>query len=158
MKSFYDDWRSAKTEEEKTAMLKMAKPANFISVWCSILTLTMVTAYLSLRSINVYLSDRLHENQDHLSLYPGYFPYNIRPVPILLMTNFAQVIAGYSATICYTTVDTFIAMLVLHICGQFEILRKKLTRLMDGEEGNRSIDEFQKELVWIITKHEHLNW
>ncbi|XP_033303004.1 odorant receptor 4-like [Bombus bifarius] len=158
MKSFYDDWRSAKTEEEKTAMLKMAKPANFISVWCSILTLTMVTAYLSLRSINVYLSDRLHENQDHLSLYPGYFPYNIRPVPILLMTNFAQVIAGYSATICYTTVDTFIAMLVLHICGQFEILRKKLTRLMGGEEGNRSIDEFQKELVWIITKHEHLNW
>lgn len=158
MKSFYDDWRSAKTEEGKAAMLKMAKPANFISVWCSILTLTMVTAYLSLRSVSVYLSDRLHENQDRLSLYPGYFPYNIRPVPILILTNSAQVIAGYSATICYTTVDTFIAMLVLHICGQFEILKKKLSRLMDGEEENRSIDEFQKELVWIITKHEHLNW
>ncbi|KAK1133300.1 hypothetical protein K0M31_011116 [Melipona bicolor] len=157
MKSFYDDWHNIKTEEEKAVMLKMVKPAKFISIWCSMLTITMVTAYLSLRAVTVYLTDRVNEKQDRLSLYPGYFPFDIRSAPILITINFAQVIAGYSATICYTTVDTFIAMLIMHMCGQFAILRKKLLRLMGNKKESRSIDEFQKELASIVIKHEQLN-
>ena len=138
-------------------MLKMAKLAKFISILCSSSSLVMITAFLSFRVVTVYLADKVNENQDRLSLYPGYFPFDVRPAPILITINFAQVIAAYSATICYTTVDAFIAMLITHMCGQFAILKKKLLRLMSDDRESRSVDEFQRELTLIVTKHDHLN-
>ena len=157
VKSFYDDWHDAKTKEEEEEMLKMAKPAKLISVWCSSLSLTMTTLYLGLRAVTIYLTDKANVNQDRLSLYPGYFPFDVRPAPTLIMVNFAQVIVAYSGAICYTTLDTFITMLIMHICGQFAILRKKLLRLLEGKRESRNTNEFQKELSLIVTRHEKLN-
>ena len=138
-------------------MLKMAKPAKFISVWCSMLSLMMLVAYHALRIYTISRTDKASVNQDRLIIYPVYFPFDIRPTSRLLIINSAQVIAGYSDTIAYTTVDTFIAMLIMHICGQFAILKKKLLRLMDNDRHSKGTDEFQKELALIINKHEQLN-
>ena len=157
IKCFYDDWYNVKTEEEKALMLKMAKPAKFISVWCSMLSLMMLVAYHALRIYTISRTDKASVNQDRLIIYPVYFPFDIRPTSRLLIINSAQVIAGYSDTIAYTTVDTFIAMLIMHICGQFAILKKKLLRLMDNDRHSKGTDEFQKELALIINKHEQLN-
>ena len=138
-------------------MLKMAKPAKFISVWCSMLSLTMLAAYQTLRIFTIFLTDKASVNQDRLLIYPAYFPFDIRPTSRVLIINSAQVIAGCSDTIAYSAVDTFIAMLIMHICGQFAILKKKLLRLMDNDKNSKSLDEFQKELALIINKHEQLN-
>ncbi|XP_043519502.1 odorant receptor 13a-like [Frieseomelitta varia] len=158
IKCFYDDWYNVKTEEEKALMLKMAKPAKFISVWCSMLGLMMLVAYHALRIYTIFRTDKASVNQDRLIIYPVYFPFDIRPTSRLLIINSAQVIAGYSDTIAYTTIDTFIAMLIMHICGQFAILKKKLLRLMDSDRhGSKGMDDFQRELALIINKHEQLN-
>ncbi|KAK9309151.1 hypothetical protein QLX08_001108 [Tetragonisca angustula] len=156
IKCFYDDWYRVKTEEEKALMLKMAKPAKFISVWCSMLGLMMLVAYHILRIYTISRTDRASVSRDRLIIYPAYFPFDIRPTWRLLTVNFAQLMAGYSATLAYTTVDTFIAMLIMHICGQFAVLKKKLLRLMDNDIQSES-NEFQKELALIINKHEQLN-
>ncbi|XP_076683171.1 uncharacterized protein LOC143376577 [Andrena cerasifolii] len=158
VKCFYDDWRGTKTEKERTAMISSAKMSRFISTWCTVLTQTMVTAYLSLRAFTIYTCDRDQEAQDRLVLYPGYFPYNVRPTLILVVTNVGQVVAAYCATISYTCVDAFIAMLVLHTCSQFENLRMKLEGLMGEKNGSKTMGQVQKELVWIVKRHEHLNW
>ena len=138
-------------------MLRMAKPAKFISVWCSMLSLTMLVAYQTLRIFTICLTDKASVNQDRLMIYPAYFPFDIRPTSRLLIINSAQLIAGYSDTVAYTTVDTFIAMLIMHICGQFAILKTKLLRLMDNDRHSKGMEEFQKELALIINKHEQLN-
>ncbi|XP_017889960.2 uncharacterized protein LOC108630898 [Ceratina calcarata] len=158
VQTFYDDWRTPLTEEEKAIMMKGAKSGRLISVWCSALTLLMVTLYLSSRSYIVYRSDIQNEEKYRLLLYPGYVPYDIRRVTLLIFANVGQVVAGYSAVIYYTTVDTFIAMLVIHLTGQFQILRNKLEKLMGDENGDRSSYEIQQELVSIVKRHEHLNW
>ncbi|CAK9811499.1 hypothetical protein ANTQUA_LOCUS6838 [Anthophora quadrimaculata] len=158
MKSFFDDWEGSNTKEEREIMLKRAKTASQISIWCTILTLAMVTAYLSLRAWIVFNSYNSNVKQDRLLLYPGYFPYNIRPIGILILSNLGQVAAAYPAVIAYTTVDTFIAMLIVHMCGQFELLRKKLQRIMGDDKNTRSADEIHKELVSIVKRHEQLNW
>ncbi|XP_043519503.1 uncharacterized protein LOC122533647 [Frieseomelitta varia] len=157
IKCFYDDWYRVKTEEEKALMLKMAKPAKFISMWCSMLSFMMLVAYHILRIYTISRTDRASVSRDRLIIYPAYFPFDVRPTWRLLIVNFAQLMAGYSATIAYTTVDTFIAMLIMHICGQFAILKKKLLRLMDNDRQTESTNEFQKELAGIINKHEQLN-
>ncbi|CAK9833703.1 hypothetical protein ANTRET_LOCUS10346 [Anthophora retusa] len=156
VKSFFDDWKNSNTKE-KEIMLKKAKTANQISIWCSMLTLSMATAYLTLRAWIVYNSYNSNVKQDRLLLYPGYYPYDIRPIPILLVSNFGQVAAAYPAVIAYTTVDTFIAMLIVHICGQFELLRMKLRRIIGDDKKTRSADEIHKKLVSIVKRHEQLN-
>lgn len=158
LKSFYDDWNSSKTEEERTTMVNSAKIAKNISTWCTMLTQIMVTTYLSLRTIAIIKSDKSVDKQESLLLYPGYIPYDIRPVLTLVLTNVGQAFAAYCVTVPYTSVDTFVAMLVLHTCGQFENLRRRLEGLMDEETWTRNQDQIQKELVSIVKRHEHLNW
>nr|XP_031841675.1 uncharacterized protein LOC116430985 [Nomia melanderi] len=158
IKSFYNDWYAPKTDEERTTMMDSAKLSKYLSIWCTILTQCMVTAYISIRSFTIAGSNATTERQDHLVIYPGYYPFDMRRTPVRITTNVAQVIAAYCATIPYTGVDIFIAMLVLHTCGQFQNLNRKLTRLMDEADGTRKSSDIQKELTWIVKRHEHLNW
>ncbi|XP_076683141.1 odorant receptor 13a-like [Andrena cerasifolii] len=160
VQSFYDDWLDPKTEEERTTMLNRAKVSRFISTWCAVLTQAMVMAYLSLRAVTIYACDQDQQPQDHLLIYHGYFPYNVRPTSVLVLTNVGQALAGLCAAVPYTSVDAFICMLVLHTCSQFENLRMRLERLMDEENETKSVDHtwIQTELVSIVRRHEHLNW
>ncbi|XP_076221792.1 uncharacterized protein LOC116430978 [Nomia melanderi] len=158
IKSFYNDWYAPKTDEERTTMMDSAKLSKYLSIWCTILTQCMVTAYISIRSFTIAGSNATTERQDHLVIYPGYYPFDMRRTSVRVTTNVAQVIAAYCATIPYTGVDIFIAMLVLHTCGQFQNLNRKLTRLMDEADGTRKSSDIQKELTWIVKRHEHLNW
>ncbi|XP_076683418.1 odorant receptor 13a-like [Andrena cerasifolii] len=158
VKCFYEDWRCSKTEEERTNMLSAAKVWRFISTWCTVLSHAMIPAFLGIRTFTIYTYGRYQESQAHMLLYIGYFPFNVRPTPIMVLTNVAQLVAAYCLTIPYTGVDGFIAMLVLHTCSQFENLRMRLEGLMDEKNGTRSMDQVQKELVWIVKRHEHLNW
>ncbi|XP_043251733.1 odorant receptor 9a-like [Colletes gigas] len=139
-------------------MMKSANVTRNMSTWCTVLTQTMVTVYIGLRIFVIATCDRNKETQDNLVLYPGYFPYNVRPTVRLVLTNMAQAFSAYCATIPYTSVDTFIAMLVLHTCGQFANLRRRLERLMDDKNGTRRADDIRKELRSIVKRHEHLNW
>ncbi|XP_012150719.2 odorant receptor 9a-like [Megachile rotundata] len=157
IKHFYDDWNAPKTEEERATMRTYAKSSNMISIYGSILTFTMETVFLSVRLITIMLSDKNQTSQDHLAIYPGYFPYDLRRTSNFVFTTVGQVAAGYLATIAYTTVDTFIAMLVIHLCGQFKILKTKLKRLMGDPDCGKDADLIQKELADIVKKHEYLN-
>ncbi|XP_076621657.1 odorant receptor 13a-like [Colletes latitarsis] len=157
VKSFYDDWYRSKSEEEKATMMRNANLTKNISTWCTILSQLMVTIYIGLRTVTIVTCDRSKVTQDNLVLYPGYFPYNVRQPIVLLLTNLSQAFAAYCATIPYTSVDTFIAMLVLHTCGQFENLRRRLERLMDDKNGTRNVHQIKKQLASIVKRHEHLN-
>nr|XP_031841664.1 odorant receptor 47a-like [Nomia melanderi] len=155
VKSFYDDWYTLKTKEDRTTMLNSANLSRFLSIWCSVLTAIMVSSYIFLRSFLICRYNITAEPQYRLSIYPAYYPFDMRPTLVRVIVNVAQVFGAYCGAVPYTGVDNFIAMLVLHICGQFQNLKRKLTRLMDGQ---RKPKEIQVELAWIVQRHEHLNW
>ncbi|XP_046142483.1 odorant receptor 4-like [Osmia bicornis bicornis] len=117
----------------------------------------METVYVSLRSFIIITCDKNEERADHLTIFPGYFPYDIRRTSFCIFTNLGQAITGYIAAITYTSIDSFIGMLVIHICGQFEILKMKLERLMGDEDCGRDAKQIQKELAWIVKRHEDLS-
>ncbi|XP_029038560.2 uncharacterized protein LOC114873922 [Osmia bicornis bicornis] len=157
IKRFYDDWNAPKTEEERETMIINAKIGRFISVLGSILTATMMVMSISLRTFIIYTSDKNETKSDQLAIFPGYFPYDLHKTSLRISTNVGQAIAAYISTIAYTSIDTFIGILVIHICGQFEILKTKLERLMGDEDCGRDAKQIQKELVWIVKRHEELN-
>nr|XP_031843606.1 uncharacterized protein LOC116431828 [Nomia melanderi] len=158
IKSFYDDWYASKTEEESTTMMNSAKLSKSLSVWCTIFIQCMVTAYISIRTFTIAKTDVTKELQDYLVIYPGYYPFDMRQTSFRIIANVAQVFAAYCATIPYTGVDIFIAMLVLHTYGQFQNLNRKLENLMDEAAGIKKSSDIQEELTWIVKRREHLNW
>ncbi|XP_076221436.1 odorant receptor 4-like isoform X2 [Nomia melanderi] len=158
VQSLYDDWYAPKTNEERTTMMNSARFSKRLSFWCIVLSLIMLTTYVSLRSFKIVKYDVNAMSQDRLAIYPAYYPFDLRRTSVRVVANVAQVIAAYCGALPYSGVDTFIATLVMHACGQFKNLCRKLERLMDETSKKRKSSEIQQELAWIIKRHEHLNW
>ncbi|KAL6422762.1 hypothetical protein ACFW04_010758 [Cataglyphis niger] len=153
---FYQDWRAPKTSEERTAMLKSAKLVRKISIWCTILTQTMVTIYIVLR-ISIIVKFPRSDPARPL-LYTAYFPFDVTRSPIFEVICVCQILSAYSATVSYTGSDSFISMLVLHACSQLQNLRQRLKNLANNPRGVKTVEEFKNELTRIVKRHEHLNW
>ncbi|XP_011062735.1 PREDICTED: odorant receptor 13a-like [Acromyrmex echinatior] len=150
------DWHTPKTFEERTIMLKNAKLVRKISIWCTILTQTMVTIYIVLRISTIIRFSS--SDPARPMLYTAYFPFDITRSPIFELICVCQMLSAYSATVSYTGSDSFISMLILHVCGQFENLRERLKNLVNDPNGVKTSQEFKSELRQIVMRHEHLNW
>lgn len=137
-------------------MLKNAKLVRKISIWCTVLTQTMVTIYIVLR-ISIIVRFQRNDTVRPL-LYTAYFPFDTTRSPIFELICVCQIMSAYSATVSYTGSDSFISMLVLHACGQYQNLRRRLKNLINDPDGIRTIKEFNNELTCIVKRHEHLNW
>nr|XP_050847393.1 odorant receptor 67c-like [Vespula vulgaris] len=137
-------------------MLVNAKKARIISICCTTSACFMVTIHVLPRSLMVAQMQRDQFEPPHTVVYPGYFPYDIRGTFAFLISCFGQIVAAYSGTLSYISVDTFITMLVLHVCAQISNLRHSLEDLSSGT--NEMANDFTKKLIWIVKGHEHLNW
>lgn len=153
---FYQDWRMPKTPEERIIMLKSAKVVRKISIWCTILTQTMVTIYIVLRLSMIVRFSR--SDPARPLLYTAYFPFDATRSPIFELICVCQILSAYSATVSYTGSVSFISMLILHVCGQFQNLRERLKNLVNDPNGLKTSEEFKNELKRIVKRHEHLNW
>ncbi|XP_018393407.1 PREDICTED: odorant receptor 13a-like [Cyphomyrmex costatus] len=153
---FYQDWYMPKTSEERTIMLKNAKIVRKISIWCTILTQVMVTIYIVLRISTIIRFSP--SDPARPMLYTAYFPFDITRSPIFELICVCQILSAYSATVSYTGSDSFISMLVLHVCGQFENLRERLKNLANDPNAVKTSQEFKSKLRQIVMRHEHLNW
>jgi len=152
---FYEDWRASKTLQERAMMVRSARLVRKISIWCTVLTQTMVTIYIVLR---LFMIVKWRSDSARPLVYTAYFPFDINRSPMFEVVCACQILSAYSATVSYTGSDSFISMLVLHTCSQFENLRVKLKNLVDDSWDAKTIEVFKRELKWIIKRHEQLNW
>ncbi|KAF7410499.1 hypothetical protein HZH68_004880 [Vespula germanica] len=88
-----------------------------------------------------------------LLLLPAYFPYETMTSPIFELTFICQIIGLVYYTTAYTAVDTFLAMLILHVCEQLSRLRNDLIYL----NSNTKDHDFQMQLNYIVERHNDLN-
>ncbi|XP_032685234.1 odorant receptor 13a-like [Odontomachus brunneus] len=153
---FYQDWHASKTSYERTTMLRNASVVRKISIWCTVLTQTMLTMYIILRISTIVKLQR--NNSTRLMIYTAYFPFDITRSPVFELICICQILSAYSGTVIYTGSDSFISMLVLHVCGQFQNLRGRLKNLVDDSGGVKTTEDFRNELAQIVKRHEHLNW
>lgn len=137
-------------------MLKSAKLVRKISIWCTILTQTMVTIYIVLR-ISIIVKFPRSDPARPL-LYTAYFPFDVTRSPIFEVICVCQILSAYSGTVSYTGSDSFISMLVLHVCSQLQNLRGRLKNLANNPSGVGTVEEFKNELRRIVKRHEHLSW
>lgn len=109
------------------------------------LSYSVVFTYLVLR----ILSSKYNDNK---LLFRAYFPYDIDTSPNYELTVLAQFMGSAYAAAGYTAVDTFVAMLILHVCAQLMNLKDQLKRFQTYDK-----QDLQTKLKEIVRKHEYLN-
>ncbi|KAK2588373.1 hypothetical protein KPH14_004387 [Odynerus spinipes] len=140
-------------EPERELMLKNAKLSRGISLFCSTLTYLMLTAFISLQ---MYANIASASEVDLGGLlHPAAFPYDTKKSPYFEITWMGQFMGTVLTAICYSCFDTFLAVFVLHLCGQLSILRLNLTKLAETDQ--KDIAAFQTKLGFIVNRHVQLH-
>lgn len=139
------DWSATMDKRDRRTMLGIAKLTRNLSIKSTVLVQMVITVFFVFRYVVIRQSGRQF-------LLPAYFPYNGTSSPFYELTLFGQFIGILYAANTYTAVDTFIATIVLHVCGQLSNLRHELTDLRAYTKA-----EFQMKLKNIVRKHEYLN-
>ncbi|KAF7410498.1 hypothetical protein HZH68_004879 [Vespula germanica] len=140
-----EDWKEVTRKEDERKMMKQAKFSRILASSASFLCYALMGVYAVKRFLTMRTEGRL-------LFLSAYFPYETMTSPKFEFTILGQMIGLVYYTTAYTTVDTFVAMLILHVCGQLSRLQNEL---IDLNSSTRK--DFQVKLSYIVKRHEHLN-
>lgn len=141
-----NDRKEADTEEEIKKMMKIASISRTISIGSTVITNAVVVLWAMSRFLLMRQSGR------RALFLLSSFPYESLITPNFELTSVGQIVSAFCTATTYTVVDTFVAMLILHVCGQFSYLRQKISEL-----GINDDVDFRKKLAKIVKKHDTLN-
>lgn len=148
------DWSEPIDEQDRETMLRNARISRTISIVCSTLTYFMLFAFVSLQ----IWSNAENASEADLGglLHPATFPYETSKSPNYEITWLGQLTGTVLTAICYSCFDTFLAVLVLHLCGQLTVLGTALEDLVNATSRN-DYKTFEERLGSIVNRHNHLS-
>ncbi|XP_018399010.1 PREDICTED: odorant receptor Or2-like [Cyphomyrmex costatus] len=125
-----EDWLRTKTMQERDTMIKQARIARIMVMFgctmmcfaCIILIIPPCFGYTTR-----YLTNLTDPGRP--MLVQTYYLRDITETPYYEIVISAQAISILMAAISYTGIDTFLCLLVFHICAQMEILKERFLRL-----------------------------
>ncbi|XP_076683419.1 odorant receptor 4-like [Andrena cerasifolii] len=146
----FTDWSEPIPDADRQTMLRTARISRMISIVCSTLTYLMLFAFLSLQ----IWSNMQNTSENELGglLHPATFPYDAGRSPNFEITWLGQLMGTVLTAICYSGFDTFLAVLVLHLCGQLTVLRTALENLAYAG-GENNVVNFKERLSFIVQRH-----
>jgi len=154
MTSVMTDWINSKKNWERNTMLKIAGRGRSLSFRCYASSTLTISLYLCFNLLKFY---RNMQHSQRSLVYHFVYPYNIQKSLNYAITYFTQISSGIYSVFINCTVDSFVSILVLHLCAQLINLRTTLNNLIN-ELANKSISSlrFTKSLAAITVRHEHL--
>jgi len=154
MMSVVTDWMTSKNKQEQNTMLNIAKHGRTLSIRCYVISTCTVSFYVCLNLLKFYRN--MHQPQRSL-VYRFNYPYDVQKSPNYEITFFVQLSGGMYSAFINSTIDSFVSILLLHICAQLINLRRALNNLVDElAKGSMSSARFKKGLAAITMRHEHL--
>ena len=133
------------TKIERKRMVNVARISRKTTITCITFCHFVIVAYMLLRLFT-------SKQSDNKLFFRGYFPYDVNISPNYELTMIGQAIAMTCSTIFYSTVDTFITMLILHACGQLSNLKGDLVKIHSYDKSN-----LHMKLRKIVQKHDYVN-
>ncbi|XP_018407524.1 PREDICTED: uncharacterized protein LOC108783453 [Cyphomyrmex costatus] len=125
-----DDWLKPKMIKERDIMIKRARIARMFTIFGYIIMLISFTLYAVLPAFGISIRYVTNET-DPNKLLPlqSYYIYDRDKSPYYEITYIMQSLGSSAAGFMYTTVDSFLGLLVFHVCGQLENLKNRITQL-----------------------------
>ncbi|RLU21038.1 ObirOr5-U44 [Ooceraea biroi] len=126
-----DDWLKLKTSKERNAMIKQARIARMLTIYGYFMMLMSVTLAFLLPLFGIsmrYRTNRTDPNNKYLPLQT-YYVYDKDKSPFFEITYVLQCISLSLAGGIYTSTDSFLGVLVFHVCGQLQNLKERVINL-----------------------------
>ncbi|XP_070156319.1 odorant receptor 4-like [Polyergus mexicanus] len=154
MMSVMTDWINSTNKCERNTMLRFARRGRSLSFKCYALATITVSFYICFNLLKLY--QNIHQSQRSF-VYHFVYPYNAQKSPNYEITFVIQLFGGIYTALINCTVDSFISMLLLHVCAQLINLRMTLNNSID-ELANKSISypKFKEGLAAVAVRHKHL--
>ncbi|XP_072754045.1 odorant receptor 4-like isoform X2 [Anoplolepis gracilipes] len=149
--SIMTDWTTSNNDWERNTMLKLARTGRMLTFGYFAAAIgTIISAYY-VRLVRVF--QNIHQPRRYLVYRFDY----IQKSPNYEITCCLQMLGSTCAILGNYSADSFISILVLHMCAQLINLRTTLNNLID-EFDNKSISslKFRKGLTAIVMRHKHI--
>lgn len=145
------DWMKTKLKEERDVMLRCARITRVLAICGGFMILLTLLITVIGSCFGLTLRHVTNETDPGKPLpIQSYYFYDLTKSPQFELTLLVQGIALGLSGITYTGVDTFLGLLVLHICGQLENLNIRLTNMQKNTNFKTSLKYNIKDHVRLI--------
>ncbi|XP_025074886.1 odorant receptor 13a-like, partial [Pogonomyrmex barbatus] len=142
IKMMAEDWMALKPDIERNVMLKRGRTARLIIICGYMLMISAFTMIIIFPCFGVPFRrlTNLTDRNKPLPLQTYYF-YDTDKSPQFEFTLIIQAMTIFLAAITYTSVDAFLGLSILHICGQLENFRRRLVNLVSCKNFDNALCE-----------------
>ncbi|XP_043516642.1 odorant receptor 30a-like [Frieseomelitta varia] len=146
-----EDWAKLKTDFEERVMIRRARMARTINIFgyilvCILIWLLMVFPRFG---ITIRYITNVTDIKKLLPL-PTYYMYDVSETPYFEIMYIIQSTSLLVATFCYTGIDNFFGVVILHICGQLENLRFHLSNMKESQTSNQILAATVEDHIRLI--------
>lgn len=130
-----EDWMEPKIDAERNVMIRQARAARLIVISGYFLMIFVFIILIVLPSFGLHfryitnLTDR-----KRLLPFQAYYFYDTDKSPQFELAFMIQATTMFVGAITYTSVDAFLGLTILHICGQLENFKHRLTNLVSCKD------------------------
>ncbi|KAH0954327.1 OrU20, partial [Eciton burchellii] len=150
LKMMEQDWATSRIKKERNIMIEKAQITRLIVTCAFVIIFVCATFAIILPVFGISMRGLSNiTDPGKLLPLPSYYVYDVTKSPQYELTYISQSVSMCMAIMPYTGIDNFLGLLVLHICGQLDILKSRLENL------NR-FDNFQNVLKTCIMDHTRL--
>ena len=152
------DWINSKTENERKLMTPWAEKCRKVSILYVFLSQSTFVFYTT-QQLSVAITEWRSDwtNMTRTTYVEAYFPYDVNKSPNFQLTWLMQCLSVQLANIAFAFIDSFFAILILHLCGQFRVLRQRVLECVEETDRKFCNWKWHKKVSRIVQRHEHLN-
>ncbi|XP_072751892.1 uncharacterized protein [Anoplolepis gracilipes] len=135
-----EDWTALKLAAERDVMIRRARIARFFIIFGYIIMVLAFIMLIVFPCFGIYIRHltNLTDRNKPLPLQTYYF-YDTDQSPLFELTFLVQALTLSLAAIVYTSVDAFLGLIILHICGQLENFRRRMVNLVSCKDFNHAL-------------------
>ncbi|XP_018354233.1 PREDICTED: uncharacterized protein LOC108755615 [Trachymyrmex septentrionalis] len=153
-----EDWMAFKLDEERDVMIKRAQTARLIMMIGYIIVIIAFFTTIPLPYFGFVIMYVTNSTDRRKSLpLETYHFYDTDKSPQFELIFFIQMVTLLLAATIYMSVDIFLVVIVLHICGQLEIFKCRLINLTSYKNFNKILNNIVATHLRLI-RYEFLFW
>ncbi|XP_036140780.1 odorant receptor 43a [Monomorium pharaonis] len=136
-----EDWMTFKLDSERAVMIKRARTGRLIMIVGYVIAITAIVTVVTPTYFGIQVMRVTNFTDGNKALLLDTYPfYDTDKSPQFELTFFFQTITLLLAITIYMTVDIFLLLIILHICGQLENFRYRLIRLVSCKNFNNTLN------------------
>lgn len=135
-----EDWIALKLAAERDVMIRKARIARLLVIFGYVIMGLAFVMLIILPCFGIQIRHltNLTDRNKPLPLQTYYF-YDTDKSPQFELTFLVQVMTISLAGIVYTSVDAFLGLVILHICGQLENFKRRMVNLVSCKDFNNAL-------------------